>query len=126
MNVRVVSFGYLHSGPPSEAHLVADVRKHFRDPHVSRKMRHLTSASHTVRSHVLATPGVDALIDGLVRAAAAMAAGPARADVTVAVGCAGGRHRAPTIAQEVAGRLAVAGLHATHERWHEAEPVVGR
>lgn len=124
--IRVVSFGFLHSDPPQGAHLVADVRTHFRDPHVSTKMRTLTSSSARVREHVLATPGVPELVDGLVTAAAAMAAGPAGADVTVAVGCAGGRHRAPTIAQETVDRLEAAGLPAAHERWHEAEPVVNR
>ena len=123
--IRVVSFGYLH-GPPPAAHLVADVRKHFRDPHIDPGMRALTSSSARVRETVLNTPGVPDLIAALAAAAAAMAAGPARADVAVAVGCAGGKHRAPTIAQEIVVRLEASGLPAAHERWHEAEPVVNR
>lgn len=43
--VRLVSFGFLHSPPPPEAHVVVDLRTHFRDPHVSPEMRQLTIAA---------------------------------------------------------------------------------
>lgn len=103
--VRLVSFGFLHSAPPPEAHVVVDLREHFRDPHVSPELRALTSSNPRVREHVLATPGIGALVEALTATALAMASGPARADVVIAIGCAGGRHRAPTVAREVAERL---------------------
>jgi len=62
--VEIVSFGYLH-GPPPTAHLILDLRSHFRDPHVDPGLRELT----------------------------AYRSGPSAGPVTVAVGCAGGRHR---------------------------------
>ena len=103
--VKIVSFGFLHSAPPPEAHAVFDLRTHFRDPHVDPAFRQLTSVDPRVREHVLATPGIGALVDAITAAALAMASGPARADVVIAIGCAGGRHRAPTVAREVAERL---------------------
>lgn len=124
--ITVISFGYLHSDPPSTAHLVADLRQHYRDPHVSPELRQLTSAHPRVRQHVLATPGISALVDALVAAAVAMASGPARADVVVAIGCAGGRHRAPTVAYEVASRLRAQEHDVELQSWHTARPVVDR
>ncbi|WP_039832044.1 RapZ C-terminal domain-containing protein [Nocardiopsis valliformis] len=102
--IKIISFGFLHSAPP-EAHLVIDLRTHFRDPHVSPELRALTSSNPRVREHVLATPGIGALVEALTATALAMASGPARADVVIAVGCAGGRHRAPTVARAVCERL---------------------
>lgn len=103
--VRLVSFGFLHSAPPPEAHVVVDLRTHFRDPQVSPEMRQLTSSNPRVRAHVLNTPGVPELVEAITATALAMASGPARADVVIAIGCAGGRHRAPTVTREVAERL---------------------
>lgn len=124
--ITVISFGFLHSDPPSTAHLVVDLRTHFRDPHVSPELRQLTSSHPRVRQHVLATPGISALVDALVAAAVAMTGGPARADVVVAIGCAGGRHRAPTVAYEVASRLKAQGRDVELQSWHITRPVVER
>jgi UPF0042 nucleotide-binding protein len=54
---------------------------------------------------VLTTPGITELIDALADVAAAYAAGPVPAPVHLAVGCAGGRHRAPSTARELGRRL---------------------
>lgn len=125
--VRLVSFGYLHGAPPAEAHVVFDLRTHFRDPHVSPELRALTSSNPRVREHVLATPGIGTLVDAITATALAMASGPAGADVVIAIGCSGGRHRAPTVAREVAERLEeVEGIDVQLDPRHLTRPVVER
>jgi UPF0042 nucleotide-binding protein len=103
--IRVTSFGYGHDDPPA-AHLIYDVRVHFRDPHVDPALRHRTARNQQVAATVLATPGVRPLIASMAASALAYAAGPsAGVEVTIAVGCVGGRHRAPTIAETLADVL---------------------
>ncbi|HEY5835011.1 RapZ C-terminal domain-containing protein [Streptomyces sp.] len=102
--VAITSFGYLHGQPPA-AHLVVGLRHHFRDPHVSPELRYLTAHDEAVRAAVMATPGIPALIDSITAAVHAFASGPSTGPVTVAVGCAGGRHRAGAVAMELGHRI---------------------
>ena len=118
--VEVISFGYGHGAPPP-AHLTVDVRSHFRDPHVNRGLRYLTAEDPAVAEAVMGTPGIPALIDSAVAAVAAFRAAPSPGPVTVAVGCAGGRHRSAVIAAEVARRL---GPAATLAHRDIARPVI--
>ncbi|MEU5753502.1 RNase adapter RapZ [Streptomyces sp. NPDC047829] len=114
--VEIVSFGYLHD-TPSAAHLTIDLRHHFRDPHVAPELRYMTADDAPVRAAVLNTPGITALVDATATAVTAFAAGPSAGAVTVADGCAGGRHRAPTFARVLAERLSAAGHHVkVHHR----------
>ncbi|MFI2757412.1 ATPase [Streptomyces echinatus] len=106
--VEIVSFGYLHDTPPA-AHLTVDLRQHFRDPHVSPELRYMTANDEPVRAAVLATPGIADLVEATAMAVEAFASGPSAGAVTVADGCAGGRHRAPTFAGALAERLTAAG-----------------
>ncbi|MFF2659303.1 ATPase [Kitasatospora sp. NPDC058032] len=102
--IEVISFGYLHGAPP-EAHLTLDLRKHFRDPHVDPALRHLTAHDLPVRRAVLTTPGIRESVLAAALVAEAYDAGPTAAPLTIAVGCAGGRHRAATVAMVLASRL---------------------
>ncbi|WP_443073087.1 RapZ C-terminal domain-containing protein [Streptomyces sp. NBC_01451] len=114
--VDIVSFGYLHDAPPA-AHLTIDLRHHFRDPHVSPELRYMTACDEPVRTAVLNTPGITDLVNATATAVAAFASGPSSGTVTVADGCAGGRHRAPTFAGALAERLRAAGHDVTvHHR----------
>ncbi|KOV98183.1 MULTISPECIES: RNase adapter RapZ [unclassified Streptomyces] len=106
--VEIVSFGYLHDTPPA-AHLTVDLRQHFRDPHVSPELRYMTANDEPVRAAVLGTPGIADLVEATAMAVEAFASGPSAGAVTVADGCAGGRHRAPTFAGALAERLTAAG-----------------
>ncbi|MFE7106616.1 ATPase [Streptomyces sp. NPDC057575] len=119
--VEIVSFGYLHGEPPV-AHLTLDLRHHFRDPHVSPELRHMTANDEPVRAAVLSTPGIADLITATAAAVNAFAAGPSTGTVTVADGCAGGRHRAPTFAQALADRLTADGhtVAIQHRDLHQA------
>lgn len=119
--VEITSFGYLHGTPPT-AHITVDLRHHYRDPHVRPELRHLTAHDQTVRDTVLNTPGIPALLDSLDAAVRAYAAGPRTGPITIAVGCAGGRHRAATVASELAARIP--GSVLVHRDLHQ--PVVER
>lgn len=123
--VRIESFGYLHGDPP-EAHLTVDLREHFRDPHVDPRMREMTAADMPVRLAVLHTPGVVTLVTAVSHAVKAFTLGPGGQDVRLAVGCAGGRHRAPVFAAAVSDQLRVMGftVELAHRDLHR--PVVDR
>ncbi|MQY15000.1 RNase adapter protein RapZ [Streptomyces sp. RB5] len=110
--VEIVSFGYLHDAPPV-AHLTIDLRQHFRDPHVKPELRYMTARDEPVRAAVLGTPGITDLVAATAAAVAAFASGPSAGTVTVADGCAGGRHRAPTFALALAERLCAEGHRVT-------------
>ncbi|MEW1837508.1 RNase adapter RapZ [Nonomuraea angiospora] len=125
VDVRIESFGFLHGAPPA-AHLTIDLRHHFRDPHVSPQLRYMTAHDEPVRTTVLNTPGIAALVEATATAVAAFAAGPSADVVTVADGCAGGRHRAPTFAMALAERLRRDGLTVAVHHRDLGKPVVQR
>ncbi|MGW3427972.1 RapZ C-terminal domain-containing protein [Streptomyces melanosporofaciens] len=107
--VEIVSFGYGHAAPP-EAHLILDLRQHFRDPHVNPALRYMTAEDRAVRRAVLGTAGIRPLLRASVRTVQAFAAGPSGGHIVVAVGCVGGRHRSATVAHCLARRLRRRGL----------------
>ncbi|MFE3502945.1 hypothetical protein [Kitasatospora sp. NPDC059160] len=118
MKVTIVSFGFLHGEPPA-AHAVFDLREHFHDPHRATKgqksFRALTGQDPEVRDAVLGTAGIPELIEAAVMTARAYACGPRAAefDLTLAFGCAGGRHRAHVTATETARLLSAEGYDVT-------------
>lgn len=123
--VEIVSFGYLHDAPPP-AHLTIDLRHHFRDPHVSPDLRYMTACDEPVRAAVLSTPGITDLVKAAAAAVDAFASGPSAGTVTVADGCAGGRHRAPVFATALAEQLRTAGHTVTVHHRDLDKPVVDR
>lgn len=123
--VVITSFGFLHGTPP-EADLIIDLRRHFRDPHISPDLRHMTADDEPVRTAALNTPGITALVEATATAVDAFASGPTAGVVTVAAGCAGGRHRAPTVARGIASRLVSAGHGVTITHRDLDEPVAQR
>lgn len=108
--VEIISFGYGHRPVPAGAHVVLDVRSHYRDPHVDPELRDLTAADEQVIRAVLDTPGVLGLVGAIVAMAHAYRAGPQPGLVRIAVGCAGGRHRSAVIAAEAAWQLELDGI----------------
>ena len=125
--VEIISFGYLHDAPP-EADLTFDLRRHFRDPHVSPELRHMTANDEPVRLAVRNTPGIIELVEAAAEAVVAVASGPSGGKVVVAAGCAGGRHRAPSFALLLAELLLMNGadpvIRVIHRDLHQ--PVVQR
>ncbi|MFJ8625844.1 hypothetical protein ACIRD3_23770 [Kitasatospora sp. NPDC093550] len=124
--IRVISFGYLHGAPPEHATVTLDLRRHFRDPHVNKDLRHMTARDVPVRRAVLGTPGIQELIAATAAMADAYDAGPQDGPLTIAVGCAGGRHRAATVAGVLAKRLGKTGIPVVLEHRDLDEPVVER
>lgn len=119
--IELVSFGFLyldtdHQGRPVLPHAdrIEDVRDRLRDPAAARTILDLDGHHPRVQDVVLATPGARELLDNLTDYAA-LPAGPRR----IAIGCAGGRHRACALTELLAQRLtdrhvptAVKHLHA--------------
>ncbi|MFJ2630870.1 ATPase [Streptomyces sp. NPDC087422] len=124
-DVRITSFGYLHDAPPP-AHLTLDLRAHFRDPHINPALRELTAHDQVVVDTVLGTPGIGIVIDAVQGAVLGYLAGPSGSAVTVAIGCAGGRHRAAAVAAEIACRLQAAGISTQVSHRDIDKPVINR
>lgn len=102
LTIKVTSFGYLH-WPAPPATITVDLRECLRDPHIDPALREMTGLDEPVRDKVLSTPGAEYLASNLAAVASdLMAQG---IPVTIAVGCAGGRHRSVVIARDVADRL---------------------
>lgn len=111
LHATVVSFGFKY-GIPVDADLVADVR-FLPNPFWKPDLRELTGLDEPVRNDVLAQAEaqefltryaslVDMVSDGYVR--------EGKRYVTIAIGCTGGKHRSVAMAEELAARLAMAGL----------------
>lgn len=124
-DVTITSFGYLHGTPPT-AHLVVDLRHHFRDPHVAPELRHKTAHDLEVRQAVFGTPGIPALVEALSDAVVAFHHGPSDGPVQVAIGCAGGRHRAAAVAMALQLHLADEDITATVHHRDLHQPVINR
>lgn len=123
--VTITSFGYLHGEPP-EAHLTLDLRHHFRDPHVRPELRYMTARDAEVRQTVLGTPGIPALVEAVADAVVAFPHGPSAGTVRVAVGCAGGRHRAAAVAMALKTALEDEDITASLTHRDLDKPVVER
>ncbi|NUV64297.1 ATPase [Streptomyces sp. CAI-85] len=126
VDLALVSFGYLH-GPAPEAELVVDMRRHFRDPHVSPELRELTATDERVTRAVLDTDGVRELAAAILAAIAAYRSGPSGGVIRVAVGCAGGRHRSAAMVNHLAHHVrthSVLAVAVDHRDMHR--PVVDR
>lgn len=119
MAIIIITFGYLHEEPPQLAHITLDLRRHFRDPHVSPALRHMTAHDPEVREAVLDTAGIVPLIEATAAMVRAYMSGPSadENDLAIAVGCAGGRHRAATVGGELYDLLVLDGYDVSlHHR----------
>ncbi|WP_221355389.1 RapZ C-terminal domain-containing protein [Streptomyces beigongshangae] len=124
--VRLISFGYLHlptdpDGQPvlPAADRIEDVRDRLRDPAVARDILDLDGFHPRVQAVVLNTPGARELLANLTDYAA-LPAGPRR----IAIGCAGGRHRACGLTEILAHELRDRGREVEVEHLHAHLPRV--
>ncbi len=106
LTVQVMSFGFKR-GVPIDADLVFDVR-FLPNPYWVPELRPKTGLSPDVSSYVLAQPGAREFIGRVDDLLAGMEPGYLREgkkQVTVAIGCTGGKHRSTAVSEELARRL---------------------
>jgi UPF0042 nucleotide-binding protein len=117
----LISFGYLHlhDGTPPQADRIEDVRDRLRDPAAARGILDLDGRDPRVQDIVLNTPGARELLDNLA-SYAQLPAGPR----TIAIGCAGGKHRASSLIELLAQELRTRGRVAEVEHRHVHLPRV--
>lgn len=124
--ITITSFGYLHLPTdrdgrpvPPTADRIEDVRDRLRDPAAARDILDLDGLNPRVQEVVLNTPGARDLLANLAEYAD-LPAGPRR----IAIGCAGGRHRASGLAELLARELRGRGLQVDVEHLHVHLPRV--
>jgi hypothetical protein len=105
--VTCLAFAF-KNGIPAESSWVVDTR--FLDnPYWVPELRSLDGRDERVRDYVLGQAAAGAILDGLEATLVPILpayAGRGRAELTVAFGCTGGRHRSVVLAAELARRLA--------------------
>ena len=106
MLVNVVAFGFKH-GIPQQATWVFDMR--FLDnPYWVPELKPMTGMEAPVRRYVLDQPAAHAFLEAagrLLEEVLPRLRAQGSSDVTVALGCTGGRHRSVVAAAELARRL---------------------
>jgi UPF0042 nucleotide-binding protein len=111
LQVTVMSFGFKY-GIPLDVDLVFDVR-FLPNPHWVDALRPLTGTDAAVRAYVLGQPVLPEFLDLLRRLFALTLdafVAEGKSDLTVAVGCTGGRHRSVVVAEELARTLTELGF----------------
>ena len=112
VRIAILSFGF-KNGLPIDADLVFDVR-FLPNPYWVPDLRPMTGLSEPVSSYVLAQPGALEFLDQLEELMTTMAPGYVREgkrQLTIAVGCTGGKHRSTAMSEELGRRLSGAGYH---------------
>lgn len=114
--IEIVSFGYNHPEPlRGTLNVVWDVRA-FRNPLDNPTLQGLTGTDPRVIKYVMDTPDVAEFVIGAAQHLAAQhrmdTLEQRERTIRAAVGCGGGRHRAPAIAGEI-GRLLRSGSIGT-------------
>lgn len=121
--IHLISFGYLHldNDTPPPADRVEDVRDRLRDPAAARDVLDLDGFHPRVQDIVINTPSAQDLLDELV----SYAMGPTDSTpTTIAIGCAGGKHRACALVNLLARALRERGRQVDVEHLHAHLPRV--
>lgn len=107
MQIHIISFGFKHGTPP-EADILMDVR-FLANPYFVPELKELDGESAEIRAFILKRPETGEfvakyteLMDFLIP----LYEREGKANLNVAVGCTGGRHRSVTIARTLFDRLA--------------------
>ncbi len=107
----MLSFGYKY-GLPGDADLVVDVR-FLPNPHWVPELREQTGRDPDVSGYVLGQAGARPFLESYVDLLRSLVPGYEREgkrDLTVAVGCTGGKHRSVAITEEIGRRLIAGGV----------------
>jgi RNase adapter protein RapZ len=111
LRLSIVSFGYKY-GLPVDADLVADCR-FLPNPHWIAELAPMTGRDDPVREYVLSRPGAGEFLYHYAELLNVVLPGYEREGkrfVTLAIGCTGGKHRSVAMADELAARIAGAGV----------------
>ncbi len=109
MNVTILSFGHKYGMP--EADVVFDARC-LENPYWVSELRPLSGLDAPVCEFVFAHPESRELLEraaAFLRCQLRLSERHGAAELTVAVGCTGGRHRSVAVAEALAGELRQAG-----------------
>jgi UPF0042 nucleotide-binding protein len=112
--VNFTSFGFRH-GLPSGADLVFDVR-FLRNPHFHPTLRPKTGLEPEVAAYALDEERGVALLErlrDLLQFLLPLYEAEGKADLTVAIGCTGGRHRSVAVGEALAPELKRGGREVT-------------
>ncbi|NOZ24617.1 MAG: RNase adapter RapZ [Nitrospirae bacterium] len=102
MGINIISFGYKF-GIPQDVDLLFDVR-FLPNPYFITELRELTGLDEQVRRYVMESPLTVKLLDKLKELVEFLVAEylkEGRSSLTIGVGCTGGQHRSPVIAEEL-------------------------
>lgn len=111
LRVTVMSFGFKY-GIPVDADHVLDVR-FIPNPYWVTELRHLTGKDAPVAEYVFRQEGAADFVDGyadLLAPALPHYVDELKPNVTIAVGCTGGKHRSVASAERIGARLRARGL----------------
>lgn len=111
LHVTVMSFGFKY-GLPMDADHVLDVR-FIPNPYWVSELRHLTGRDAPVAEYVFRQEGAAAFVDGyadLLAQALPRYVDELKPNVTIAVGCTGGKHRSVATVERLGSRLRAQGL----------------
>ncbi len=114
--VNLVSFGFRYT-PPASAELMFDVR-FLPNPHFEADLRPRTGEEPEVAAFVLDNPRAKGLFEelrGLLRFLLPLYDAEGKAYLTIGIGCTGGRHRSPAIANALAAELRATGREVNVE-----------
>ncbi len=113
MKVAIVSFGYKY-GMPVGLDLVLDAR-FIPNPHFVPELRPLNGLDPAVRDYINAQPDGRRFLDEVAKLLdflLPLYQREGKSYLTIGLGCTGGRHRSPMLAQELKERLAAKGYDA--------------
>ena len=119
MNIELVSFGYKY-GTPIGLDIVQDVR-FIPNPFFVEELRPLSGQDCKVREWVLAQPAARQFLkqfETLLRMLLPMYQQEGRSYLSIGLGCTGGRHRSPVLAEELHASLARRGYHSSVRHQH--------
>jgi RNase adapter protein RapZ len=119
MVIELVSFGYKY-GMPIGLDIVQDVR-FIPNPFFVEELRPLTGLDPKVREWVLAQPAAQeflAQFETLLNTLLPRYQGEGRSYLSLGLGCTGGRHRSPVVAEELRAHLAEAGYQSSTRHPH--------
>jgi len=106
MTVTLISFGFKF-GLPQNIDILFDVR-FIPNPHFIPELRDLKGTDAEVRDFVLNKPATREFLEraaGLMNFLIPQYLSEGKAYLTVGIGCTGGRHRSPAVADEIASRI---------------------